>query len=35
MIANKPQTSADWVNQGFDWIQQAVEGLFDFFNALV
>ena len=35
MIANKPQTSADWVHQGFDWIQQAFQGLFDFFNALV
>jgi hypothetical protein len=35
MIANAPQTSADWVHQGFDWIQQAFQGLFDFFDALV
>ena len=35
MIANKPDESADWVHQGFDWISQLVQGLFDFFEALV
>jgi hypothetical protein len=35
MIANEPDTSASWVNQGFDWISQAVDGLFEFFDALV
>jgi len=34
MITQAPNTSADWVKQGFTIVGNAFEGLFAFFGAL-
>ena len=35
MIATQPETAAEWVRTGVDWVATALNGLFDFFEALV
>lgn len=35
VIITAPQTAAEWVRTLIDWIEIALTGLFDFFEALV